>query len=47
METWSENRTDAHNIIVWFHKHPIKFSNNFDKMVLYILYNHEQLSLSY
>ena len=47
METWSENRIDAHNIIVWFHKHPINFSNDFNKVVLYILYNHEQLSLSY
>ena len=45
-KTWSENRTDAQNIIVWLHKHPIKISNDFDKVVVYILYKHEQLSLS-
>jgi hypothetical protein len=28
------------------YKHPIKVSEDFDKVVLYILYNHEHLSQS-
>jgi hypothetical protein len=33
----------TNNIIVSLHKHPIKFLNNFDKVVLNISYNDEHL----
>jgi hypothetical protein len=37
---------DLYYIIVWLHKHSIKILNDSYKVLLYILYKHEQLSPS-
>jgi hypothetical protein len=43
-KTWSENFIDSHTNIFWLHNHPIKVSNGFDKVILYIFHNYEHLT---